>query len=114
MQPKVASTIKFQNFHLKQYTEAHCAHRDHKRANLVAVFRNTKTAITLGVLISRDLKLCQKVPTLDAHHPAKFQPPTPAVQKLSPKVFIFDSFQDPCSVDSFQDHLTPFKTIVLC
>ena len=42
-----------------------------------------------------------------------FSPLTPAVQKLSPKVFIFDFFQDPCSsVDSFPDHLAPFKTIV--
>ena len=37
----------------------------------------------------------------------------PAVLKLSAKVFIFDFFQDPCSVDSFPDHLVPFKTITL-
>ena len=36
----------------------------------------------------------------------------PVVQKLLAKVFIFDFFQDPCTADSFPDHLAPFKTIV--
>ena len=79
------------------------------------------------------MKLSQKVPTLDAHHSAKFQLPTPSDSKVITKkahshsfqdhyirlysTFPIGSFQDHyikiySPVDSFPEHLTPFKTIV--
>ena len=68
-------------------------------------FLETQNSDNSGSINSRDSKFCQKVLTL---HYARtilqnFSPLSPAVQKLLPKVFIFYSFQDPCS-DSFQDH----------
>ena len=101
--PKVASAIKFQNFLLKQYTEAYCAHWDCIWANLVAVFRNTKTVISQKLTVGTTWNWHTKCPAYMYTMCQNFSSLTQAVHKLSPKVFIFDLFQDPCSI-SFQDH----------
>ena len=71
-----------------------------KSRSLKFKHKNTNNSESNG---TSNLKFSHKVPYLYAHHPAKFQPSTPVVQKLSPKRFNFSSFQDPWT-SSFQDH----------
>ena len=60
---------------------------------------------------SSDLRLSQKLLTTGAHHPAKFQPPTPSGSKVIAKKAHLHSFQDHhirlysiLPIGSFQDH----------
>ena len=72
--------------------------------NLVAVFRNTNNSdISETNGMQQTWNWHTKCPAYMYTMCQNFSPLTQAVQKLSPKVFILDSFQDPCSI-SFQDH----------
>ena len=73
--------------------------RMHKTKSKLSNHKNSDNSKAIG---SSNLKFSQKLPTIGAHHPAKFQPLPPAVQKLLPKRYILNSFQDP-GQDSFQD-----------
>ena len=109
--PKVASTIKIQILPPKP-TQG--TPRDHWQCACTKSSQNfqiTKTAITLRLLVTA---ICNSAKITHNKHTSSCKisaPYPPAVQKLSPKRYIFNSFQDPCQ-DSFQDPgLDPFKTL---
>ena len=69
----------------------------------VKIFKSQKLAITLKLLIAATWNLAKSCSHQACTPSYKISAPIPpAVQKLSPKRFIFNSFQDPCQ-DSFQD-----------
>ena len=114
--PKVASTVKIQI--LLHQNQLRRTPRDHWQcacAKLSQNFQITKTAITPRLLVAVTCNFAQKV-AHNRHAPScKISAPLPpVVHKLSPKRYIFNSFQDPCQ-DSFQDPgLDHFKTPIIC
>ena len=100
--PKVVSPIEIQILPPKPTQETPRDHWHHTCANLGQNFQITKTAITLRLLVAVTWNLAKSCSHQACTILQNFSSLPPAVPKLSPKRYIFNSFQDPCQ-DSFQD-----------
>ena len=86
------------------HTKVYCVYCDPVWANLASLHENTKTVISQELTVAVTWDWYTRCPVHICAHCAEYFSSLPqAIQKLSQKVFIFDSFQDPCSF-SFQDH----------
>ena len=101
--PKVVSTIKIQILLPKSTQEAPRDHWHCAWANLGQKIWNTKTAITLRVLVAETWNFYTRCLHQACTILQNCSSISSAVQKLLPKRFIFNSFQDPWP-NSFQDH----------